>query len=306
MEQALRTVDPDGRAQRDVWPVLHQCGQVQGRLDRRVADLEGRVAVVARQAARVAAGQRPRGRHACVDGGAHATALAQARRTADDLRYLTTELHTLLEVVVCGCGDILDSAGRPQEADTLLTLRAQARADAPEDTRREVDRLHTTLERALPGLLTFAAPLDGVQQEARARLGRAALTTLAWAWSRRAILGPRPAEVLALLPETWRPVAARLFGAWEATVRASSAVENGHRVLRPHLAVHRTLPPGLLALLTVWHNHQVSPRGLHQGQSPLPRSGLPDAPTAWLTALGYPPNADSAPPPAAPSVLRAA
>ena len=48
MEQALRTVDPDGQAQRDVWHVLHQCGQVQGRLDRRVADLEGRTAVVAR------------------------------------------------------------------------------------------------------------------------------------------------------------------------------------------------------------------------------------------------------------------
>ncbi len=58
MEQALRTVDPGGRAQRDVWHVLHHCGQVQGRLDRRVADLEGRTATVARQAARMAAGVR--------------------------------------------------------------------------------------------------------------------------------------------------------------------------------------------------------------------------------------------------------
>jgi hypothetical protein len=306
MEQALRTVDPHGRAQRDVWHVLHQCGQVQGRLDRRVSDLEGRVAVVARQAARVTAGQRPRGRHACVDVAAHTTALTQARRTADDVRYLTMELHTLLEVVVCGQGDILDSAGRQREAETLLTLLAQVRDAAPAEVQREVDRLHTTLERALPGLLAFAAPLDGVQQEARARLGRVALSTLAWTWQRRAILGPHAADLLALLPQAWRPVAARLFAAWEATVRASSAVENWHSVLRPHLAVHRTLPPGLLALLSVWHNHQVSPRGLHQGQSPLQRSGLLDAPTDWLTALGYPPRADSAPPPAAPHVLRAA
>jgi len=306
MEQALRTVDPNGRAQRDVWHVLHQYGQAQARLDRRVTDLEGRVAVVARQAARVAAGQRPRGRHACVDVDAHATALTQARRTADDLRYLTTELHTLLEVVVCGQDDILDSAGRQQEAETLLTLLAQVHDAAPTEVQREVDRLHTALERALPGLLAFAAPLDGVQQEVRARLGRDALTTLAWAWPRRALLGPRPDDLLALLPETWRPVAARLCAAWEATVRASSAVENWHSVLRPHLAVHRTLPPGLLALLTVWHNHQISPRGFHQGQSPLQRSGRPDAPTDWLTALGYPPSAGSAPPPAAPHVLRAA
>jgi len=306
MEQALRTVDPDGRTQRDVWHVLHQCSQVQGRLDRRVAELDGRTAVVARQAARVAAGQRPRGRHAQVDETAHAAALAQARRTADDLRYLSACLQALLEVVVPGHGDLLDSAGRHQEAATLLTLLAQVRDGASSDMQREVDRLHTALERALPGLLAFAAPLDGVQQEARARLGRDALTTLAWAWPRRALLGPRPDDLLALLPETWRPVAALLFDAWEATVRASSAVENWHSVLRPHLAVHRTLPPGLLALLAVWHNHQISPRGLHQGQSPLQRCGLPAAPTDWLTALGYPPATDSTPPPPAPCILLAA
>ena len=89
-------------------------------------------------------------------------------------------------------------------------------------------------------------------------------------------------------------------------MRASSAVEHWHSVLRPHLAVHRTLPPGLLALLAVWHNHQLSPRGLHQGQSPLQRCGLPAAPTDWLTALGYPPATDSTPPPPAPCILLAA
>ncbi len=170
--------------------MLHQCSQVQGRLDRRVTALDGRTAVVARQAARVAAGQRPRGRHAQVDEAAHAAALAQGRRTADDVRYLSACLQALLEVVVPGHGDILDSAGRHQEATTLLTLLAQVRNGAPSDVQREVERLHTALERALPGLLAFAAPLDGVQQEARARLGRDALTTLAWAAPRRTRLGP--------------------------------------------------------------------------------------------------------------------
>ena len=45
---------------------------------------------------------------------------------------------------------------------------------------------------------------------------------------------------------------------------------------------------GLLALLAVWHNHRVFPRGVHQGHSPLHLSGLTDAPTDWLVALGYP------------------
>jgi hypothetical protein len=306
MAQGLRTADPHVPLQRDVWHVLQQCGQVQRRLDRRQADLEERTATVARQAARVAAGQRPREPHPVTDVAAHAASVAQAIQAADSLRYLSQELHALLEVVVPGHGDVLDSAARHDEATTLLTLLAQARDAAPGASRHDLTHLHTALERALPGLLVFAAPLDGVQQETRARLGRDALSTLTWAWQRRAALGPTQDALLALLPPAWRRVAAALYTAWEATVRASSAVENWHSVLRPHLAVHRTLPSGLLALLTVWHNHQVSPRGLHHGQSPLQRSGLPAAPTDWLVALGYPPATDDHPLTTAPGVLKAA
>ncbi len=64
-------------------------------------------------------------------------------------------------------------------------------------------------------------------------------------------LGLQTEDVLALLPPAWSPIAGRLVAAWDAAVRASSAVENWHSALRPHLAVHRTLPPGLLALLAV-------------------------------------------------------
>jgi len=220
--------------------------------------------------------------------------------------YLTSELRVLLEVIVPGQGDVLDSAGRRREANALLALLTEARDAAPQDSQREVDRLRTALERALPGLLAFAAPLDGVQQEVRARLGRAALASLAWGWQRRAVLGPRPEDLLALLPPAWRPVAAPLLAAWDGAVRASSAVETWHSVLRPHLAVHRTLSSGLLALLMVWHNHRVTPRGLHHGHSPLQRSGLPDAPADWLLALGYPSAPDHGPTPAAPRVLLAA
>ena len=80
-----------------------------------------------------------------------------------------------------------------------------------------------------------------------------------------------------------------LIETWETAVRASSAVENWHSILRPHLAVHRTLSPGLLALLVVWHNHRAFARGPHAGTSPLHLSGMTDAPADWLVALGYPP-----------------
>jgi len=306
MAQGLRTAAPPVPLQRDVGHVLPQGGQVQRRRDRRQADLEERTAPVARQAARVVAGPRPRGQHPVTDAAAQARAVAQVAQAADSRRYLRQDLPALRAVVVPGQGDVRTSAARQDEVTTLLLLLAQARDAAPPASRHDLTHLHTALERALPGLLAFAAPLDGVQQEARARLGRAALSTLAWAWPRRAILGPRPQDLLALLPEAWRPVATVLLTAWGGAVRASSAVENGHSVLRPHLAVQRTLPPGLLALLTIWHNHQVSPRGLHQGQSPLQRSGLPAAPTDWLVALGYPPTTDDAPRTTGPCMLEAA
>src|SRR5439155_13575936 len=113
------------------------------------------------------------------------------------------------------------------------------------------------------------------------------------AWQRRAILGPAPEQLVVQFPAAWRPAAWALLAAGGGPLRASSAAENWHSLLRPHLAVHRTLSPGLLALLAVRHNHRAFARGAHAGCSPLQLSGLTEAPTDWLVALGYPP--DSAP-----------
>ncbi|MBI2939596.1 MAG: hypothetical protein HYY04_04090 [Chloroflexi bacterium] len=119
------------------------------------------------------------------------------------------------------------------------------------------------------------------------------MALVAWAWQRRVILGPTVDDLLAQLPAGWRSAAQAVMAAWEGTIGASSAIENWHSILRPHLAVHRTLSPGLLALLAVWHNHRVFRRGVHAGQSPLHLSGLTDPPTDRLVGLGYPPaNAD--------------
>src|SRR5919199_5137899 len=63
MQVACREVTPAVVLQHDQWHVLHTCAQLQARLERRVADLTARTAVVARQAARVAAGEPPKGPH---------------------------------------------------------------------------------------------------------------------------------------------------------------------------------------------------------------------------------------------------
>ncbi len=132
-----------------------------------------------------------------------------------------------------------------------------------------------------------------VHQQWGPRLGPGGLDLLAWAWQRRAILGPSTDDLLAGLPADWRPAARMLLHAWATTVRASSPIETWHSVLRPGtrvrvLAVHRTLSPGLLALLAVAYNHRIAERGVHAGTSPLQRSGCSDVPSDWLTVLGYP------------------
>ncbi len=289
MQAACARVDPLGLHGRDVWHVLHRFAQVQGRLERRATEEQARLATVTRQAERVATGQRPRGGKPKTDVPAQAARAAQAEQTATAVRYLGQELHRLLEVVVLDWRGLLDAAARQQELAALLTLLGEVQAAALPAQQAELGRLHTSLRQALPGLLAFTGPLEAIEQQAAAEWGPAGLGLVAWAWQRRAILGPERAKLVAGLAPAWQPLAERLMAAWESAVRASSAVETWHSVLRPHLAVHRTLSPGLLALLAVWHNHRVFPRGVHRGQSPLHLSGLMDAPTDWLVALGYPP-----------------
>jgi hypothetical protein len=290
VQAARQAVDPDGQHGRDVWHIFHACAQVQGRLERRVARLREQTTTVARQAGRVASGQKARGPNPKSDAAAHAAAVAQARQIAEDVRYLTQELRELLEVVVVRRDDLLSGMARRADLDALLVLLAEVGDMAPVGQQQQVRRLHKHLAEALPSALAFVAHLDAVQQDMRVVLGTDGVAVVAWAWQRRAILGPSRDELLALLPEDWRGAARVLLLAWEQAVRASSAVENWHSIVRPHLAVHRTLSSGMLALLAVWHNHGVFTRGIHAGSSPLQLSGMSVAPTDWLIALGYPPE----------------
>lgn len=130
--------------------------------------------------------------------------------------------------------------------------------------------------------MAFVPGVEQVQREAAVVLGLTGVALVAWAWQRRAILGPTTDELVAGFPPAWGPAGRLLLTTWGRALRASSAAENWHSILRPHLAAHRTLSPGLLALLAVRHNHRVFTRGLHAGFSPLQLSGLPDAPSPEL------------------------
>lgn len=263
---------------------------MQARLDRQVQELQRRTPVVARQATRVAAGKRPRGKCPKSDVGAHAAELAQAQYVCQGLRYLSGELRHLLGVVVLTAQGLMPSPVRQGELEVLLALLAELSQVAPEAMQHELVRLVTLLQGALPHLVLFAPALDELQEQASQALGPNAVRLLGWAWQRRAILGPSSKAVVESVPTDWQPVAAPLLAAWDGAVRASSVVENWQSVLRPYLAVHRSLSPGMVALLAVWHNHRIAERGLHQGQSPLMRSGMTQESHDWLVALGYPPH----------------
>jgi len=291
---ALHMVKAVSRHQRDVWHVLHEGSKVQGRVDRYLKKLQEQLPTVSRQAERIAQGKKALGVHPRTDVQAHLAHIEQACRIASSLRYLLSELHHLLQVVVLGQTSqhgILDCQRRKAELDTLLQLLADLEQEALPTIKREIHQMHTHLRLALPRLLLFACDLDQIQQQVSCALGNEALHLIGWAWQRRKILGPSTATLLEGFDPSWRAMAQSLLQAWDDAVRASSAVENWHSILRPHLAVHRGLSAHMLAVLAVRHNYHVAPRGIHAGLSPMQRSGIDQQTPDWLTALGYAPIA---------------
>jgi hypothetical protein len=290
---ALGTTKALSTHQRDVWHVEHLAGQVQARLERVVQEEEERGRLLERQAQqRASTGKNAVGRPAKTTASQQEQLLRQLHRVLDGVEYLFAQLRQLLEIVVLSQESqprLLSAASRRGEVETVLALLEEVVQSAPAAVRKEVQRVSKQVRLALPALLYFAQEMEGCQQEAIAQLGEQAVGLIGWAWQRRAILGKQPKHLLEAMDPAWRQQAARLLDVWSLAVRASSAVENWHSIVRPHLAVHRSLSAGLLALLAVWHNHRVAPRGVHEGLSPMLRSGQIKEAKDWLVALGYRP-----------------
>lgn len=295
-QAGARTVTPDVIQQQDQWHVWHACAQVQARLERHLRRLEAQTPVVERQAARIAAGQAPKGRRPKTDLGEHLQEVALARRSAEDVYYLTSQLRRVMDVVVLDGRGLLDANARQAEVETILALLAEVVERAPAAQHSQIEELHTRLSKVAPQLLTFVPQLEQVQACLAAVLPPSRQALLGWAWLRRKRLGWNSRAIVAALPADWREAARMLLHSWDQAVKVSSAVERWHSIMRPHLAIRRSLTPGMLALLAVWHNHRVFTRGVHKGKSPLHLSGMVDAPGDWLLALGYPPAVQAGPP----------
>lgn len=290
IHEALSQVHCLESHQRDVWHVFQLASQVQARLDRALKQAQDRLPAVQRQAQRVAQGQKARGRAPKADVAEHQALIERMNYLAEGVRYLLKELHTLLEVVVLSAdpqAGILTSQARHAEIETVLVLLDELETQVSPALQKEIQTLSKHLRLALSPVLLFARKLDAVQQLSSAQLGPQAVHLLAWAWLRRAALNLTTPDLVKSVEPAWQAVAQQLFSAWDLAVRASSVVENWHSIVRPHLAVHRTLSAGMLALLAVWHNHHVAPRGPHLGFSPVQRTEPTQPKMDWLTALGY-------------------
>lgn len=289
---ALQTTRATSTHQRDVWHILHLAAQVQARVERVVQEEEARWLLIERQEQQQATtGSRAVGRPAKTTSSQQEQLLIELHRLLNAVRYLFAQLRQLLEVVVLSGKKeprLLCYQSRCSEVQTVVDLLEEAIQFVPTAVQKEVQRVCKQVRLALPALLSFAQQVESAQQEAIAQLGEAAVGLIGWAWQRRAILAEQPKDLLEAMDPAWREPAARLLQAWSLAVRTSSAVENWHSILRPHLAVHRSLSAGLLALLAVWHNHSIATRGLHRGQSPLMRSGKSPQSHDWLAALGFP------------------
>jgi hypothetical protein len=269
---AVSQTQSEASHQRDVWHLFHLAAQVQARLDRAVETERDRLAKIERRTQNEAQGKRTRGKRPKTQLGEQQALLAQMSYVAESVRYLCHEWHTLLEVVVARfehTAALLNSTERQSEITTILDLLDELVPLTTTTMQRQIQLLSKQIRLALPHTLLFARRLDAIQMQVSRALGAQATALLAWAWLRRSVLGPSSTQLLQSIPSHWQVEACQLLSAWDQAVRASSAVENWHSIVRPHLAVHRTLSSGMLALLAVKYNHQIAPRGLHEGFSPL-------------------------------------
>ena len=291
IHEALRTTQLLTTHQRDVWHVLHLLSQVQARLARVVQSEDHRTQVIERQEAyQSKTGRRSSGRPVKTTSQQHDQEVQHLHWVQQAVSYVFGQLHALVEVVVLSTGSTPHVLSEQQRRDEILTavdLLHDSLSLVPVAVRNDVQKVCKQVIAVLPALLLFARQLEAVQRAAIEALGEAAVGLIGWAWQRRKELDMSSEQILTALPLAWRPIATHLLTAWTQVVRASSAVENWHSILRPHLAVHRSLSAGMLALLAVCHNHRVASRGLHTGSSPLQRSGLPQPSGDWLDVLGY-------------------
>jgi hypothetical protein len=201
-------------------------------------------------------------------------AAAGAVRRADGATYLLAVVREALRPLDPATGQVRRPAAVRADLLAAAALLGELGGRA-EDAARLLDR-------RADGLVAALTALEAALAGPRAVVGEAGVAFLTWAWQHRVALCLREAA------DAWpqeATVAGWVWAALAQTGRTSSTAENLNSVLAFHRATHRGLPAPVVAVLTVYRNHRVFPRGTRAGHSPL---DLLDQPSPhWLDALGY-------------------
>jgi hypothetical protein len=268
----------------DHWHTLRDLGRIGRSLEaeayRRLETAERSRRAREAEEYRLQHGRRPRrGRplKAATDAAsvqAAAQVAAVAIQRADATAWVLAAVRDALRPVDPRTGRVRQASAVAADLQTAATLLREVGGRATSAA--------TLLDGRAAGLSAYLTDLDAALAGPLAVLGPANLAFVAWAWQHRHDLA------LANAAEAWPQdptVAQQVWAALDGAVRASGMVENLNSVLAPHRAAHRGLPPPILAVFRVYHNHRVVARGQRAGSSPLDRAG--HSSPHWLDALGY-------------------
>jgi len=161
------------------------------------------VSVIQTQAEPEAEGNRVRGRRPRATLNEPLALVARMNDVAESVGSLCQEVHTVWEAVVPWSSRVLDRTQRHREIETLLDLVDALVPVALPALQTQIQMLSTQIRLALPHTLVCARRLETRQEHAPDVLGAEAVALLAWAWVRRALLGPTPNERLQGLAPAW-------------------------------------------------------------------------------------------------------
>ena len=175
----------------------------------------------------------------------------------------------------------LDEAGQQLQGDCWSTVK---RLLSEERTLRHVDRLHAHLTSAVsaPGWRDALTRLWYVNAQMQQAQGDACMRL-------RQLVVCAPVLCERLEPQ-WQRAYRRVDALLRHAVRASSAVECVHRVVRMHPGRHRHVSQGLLALKRLYWHCRIFREGKRQGKSPYALLGLHLPSSDWWQLLQMAPE----------------
>ena len=141
ISDALSRTQTETTHQRDVWHLFQFAARVIGHLDRAIQAEQACLPAIQRMEERQTLGTVARGRLAKASMVQQEATLARLNYVADAVRYLCSELHILLEVVVVRSHQLLTTLQRQEEIEVVLQLLDELRPLASPQTHGQIQKI---------------------------------------------------------------------------------------------------------------------------------------------------------------------